>query len=183
MLSTKLFWHRRWLISAALACVATAASATETSTYTYDALGRLTSAARVGGSNSGTLIVTSFDAAGNRSAHGGAAPSGVTFSIASNGPVAEGTASMFTIVKSGSASTSLSVNYASAGITASSGSDFTATSGTLTFLASETSKTVSVPTTTDAVNENEEQFSMALSSPSAGSSLGIASAVANITAP
>ncbi len=62
----------------------------------------------------------------------------------------------------------LSVAYAAVGTTATAGSDFTATSGTLTFALGETSKTVSVPIIGDLVREFDETFRVQLSSPSSG---------------
>lgn len=43
-----------------------AAFATETTTYSYDALGRLTAVAQSGGPNNGVNTTYSMDAAGNR---------------------------------------------------------------------------------------------------------------------
>ncbi|WP_363130087.1 hypothetical protein [Sphingomonas sp.] len=43
-----------------------AAAAQETTTYTYDALGRLTGSSISGGPNSSRVTGTCFDAAGNR---------------------------------------------------------------------------------------------------------------------
>jgi hypothetical protein len=97
---------------------------------------------------------------------------GVTFTVASNGAVTEGANSVFTITKTGSATGTCSVNYATAGGTATSGSDFTATSGTLTFTSAQSSQMVNVPTNDDATVESAETFSMALSSPTGGAALG-----------
>jgi hypothetical protein len=97
---------------------------------------------------------------------------GVSFTIASNGAVAEGGSSLFTVTKSGSASGSCSVNYATAGGTATSGSDFTASSGTLTFTSTQTSQQISVATIDDTAVESAETFTTSLSSPTGGSTLG-----------
>ena len=61
------------------------------------------------------------------------------------------------------------VDYATSNGTATAGSDYTATSGTLTFAAGETSKTVSVPVLDDAHDEGSETLTLTLSnvSPSA----------------
>ena len=60
---------------------------------------------------------------------------------------------------------SLSVDWATADGTATAGNDFTADSGTLTFAAGETSKTVSVKLLDDAIDEGKETFSLQLSNP------------------
>ncbi len=60
----------------------------------------------------------------------------------------------------------VSVDFATANGSASAGSDFTATSGRLTFLPGESVKTVSVPLTNDSSSELAEAFNFVLSSPS-----------------
>ncbi|HBB95280.1 MAG TPA: hypothetical protein DC054_07795 [Blastocatellia bacterium] len=60
---------------------------------------------------------------------------------------------------------------------ATAGTDYTTTSGQLTFLDGETSKTVSVPIIDDAISEQEEAFSMTLSNPTGGATIGIQSTV------
>jgi hypothetical protein len=99
--------------------------------------------------------------------------SGVSFTISSNGAVTEGGTSGFTVTKSGSTSSSCSVNYATASGTATSGSDFNAASGTLTFTSAQTSQTVNVTTIDDtAIESATETFTMSLSSPNNGATLG-----------
>lgn len=98
--------------------------------------------------------------------------SGVTFTISSNGAVTEGANSLFTVTKSGTATGSCSVNYATANGTAIAGSDYTAASGTLTFTTAQASQTISIATTDDAIIESAETFSVALSSPTGGSAVG-----------
>ncbi|WP_435016765.1 cellulose binding domain-containing protein [Tundrisphaera sp. TA3] len=65
----------------------------------------------------------------------------------------------------------ISVDYATAGGTATPGADFIAKSGTLTFAPGETSKTVGVEIIGDAAVEGDETLSLVLSSPS-GATLG-----------
>ena len=66
----------------------------------------------------------------------------------------------------------VTVDYATADGTGSNaateGSDYTETSGTLTFLAGETAKTVSVPVLDDGHDEGEETFLLTLSNPTGG---------------
>ena len=59
----------------------------------------------------------------------------------------------------------VSVDYATADGTATAGSDYTATSGTLTFAAGETAKTVSVAILDDTIDEGREKFKLLLSNP------------------
>lgn len=95
-----------------------------------------------------------------------------------------GTTNMvFTVTLSAAQTTAVTVNYATANGTATAGSDFTTTAGTLTFAVGETSKTINVPITGDAVFEPNETFTMTLSGVSGGTSvtLGTATATATIT--
>ena len=69
----------------------------------------------------------------------------------------------FAVSLSRAASGPVSVTYATADGSATAGSDYTATSGTLTFAAGETSKTVSVPVLDDAHDEGDETLTLRLS--------------------
>jgi hypothetical protein len=66
-----------------------------------------------------------------------------------------------------------SVNYATAGGTATAGTDYTAVSGTLDFAEGESSKTFAVPLTADTTNEPSETIILTLSSPTGGALLGV----------
>ena len=59
----------------------------------------------------------------------------------------------------------MTVDYATAGGTAQEGTDYTATSGTLTFAPGEDSKTIPVPTLEDEIDEENETFTLNLSNP------------------
>ncbi len=54
----------------------------------------------------------------------------------------------------------LTLRYETGDITATAPADYTATSGTLTFAAGETSKTISVPVADDALDEDDEVFGL-----------------------
>jgi large repetitive protein len=73
----------------------------------------------------------------------------------------------------------VTVGYATADGTATAGSDYTATSGSLSFGPGVTSKTVNVPVIGDSLNEADETFSFTLSSPS-NAALGTAQATGTI---
>lgn len=59
----------------------------------------------------------------------------------------------------------VTVNYATANGSATAGSDYTASSGTLSFAAAETSKTITINLLNDSLNEPDETFSLSLSAP------------------
>ena len=71
----------------------------------------------------------------------------------------------FAVTLNRAAAHTVSVDYATEDGTATAGSDYTATSGTLTFAAGETAKTVSVPVLDDAVDEGKEVMRLLLSNP------------------
>ena len=74
----------------------------------------------------------------------------------------------------------VTVAYTTADGTATAGSDYTATSGTLTFAAGETSKTVSVPVLDDEWNEGSETLTLRLSN-AEGASIANGEATGTIT--
>ena len=76
---------------------------------------------------------------------------------------AEGATLDFAVTMSRAASETVTVDWATSDGSAEAGSDYTADSGTLTFKAGETSKTVSVSVLDDAVNEGAETMTLTLS--------------------
>ena len=77
----------------------------------------------------------------------------------------EGEAVEFTVTLSAITSFTVTVDYATAGVTAEEGADYTATSGTLTFAPGENAKTIAVPTLEDETDEENETFTLDLSNP------------------
>ena len=71
----------------------------------------------------------------------------------------------FVVTLAPAASWTVTVDYATGGGTATAGSDYTSTSGTLTFAAGETSKTVSVPVLADSHDDGGETLTLTLSNP------------------
>jgi hypothetical protein len=92
---------------------------------------------------------------------------------------AAGTAS-FTVTRSGSTGAAGSVSFATSNGTANSGTDYTATSGTLSFGIGETTKSITVTILNDAIHEGAETFNVTLSNPEAGASLVDATGIGTI---
>jgi hypothetical protein len=70
-----------------------------------------------------------------------------------------------TVTLSSASSTAVTVQYATANGTALAGSDYTASSGTLTFSAGQTSKTFTITILGDRTRESTETFTITLSNP------------------
>ena len=85
----------------------------------------------------------------------------------------------FTVSLSSAATGPVSVNFATADGTAVAGSDYVAKSGTLTFAAGETQKTIQVATIGDAASETNESFSLVLSGAS-GATIADATGIGTI---
>ncbi len=120
-----------------------------------------------------------------------------TATVSISGPAnaaAEGATAIFSVTLSGRPSEAVVVDYTTlvdTGDTAVAGSDFTETSGTLTFDAGASgtglTQTISVPVSTDELVEGAETFSMRLSANTdnplpTGFSMGTATATATIVA-
>src|SRR5207244_13035205 len=76
------------------------------------------------------------------------------------------------VTRSGGSASGVTVNYSTSDGTATAGSDYTATSGTLTFGAGVTSKTFAIPIVKDTLNESDETVNLTLSNPTGGPTLG-----------
>lgn len=84
----------------------------------------------------------------------------------------EGTTATLTVFRAGALTTQVSVNFSTMGGTATEGTDYTATSGTLTFAPSQASKTITVRIASDSTAETNESFTVVLSNPQGGVQLG-----------
>lgn len=91
----------------------------------------------------------------------------------------EGTAIVFTVTRSDT-TTAVSVSYATASDTAVSPSDFTATSGTLSFAIGQGSKTITIATKQNLVAEDTETFFVNLSNATGGATIGDAQGIGTI---
>jgi hypothetical protein len=87
--------------------------------------------------------------------------------VAGNEGNAGTAAASFTVTLSAAAAGPVTVNYATADGTGTAGTDYLATSGTLTFAAGQTTKTITVTVNGDTAVEPTETFSVTLSTPSA----------------
>lgn len=171
-----------WLAGLSAALAAGSTNASDTITYTYDALGRLTNASVAGGAANGLQAATSYDPAGNRGNYSVAGASSGATAILSidNVSVTEGGTAIFTVTKTGAAPGPISVNFGTADGTALAGADYVATSGSLTFQLADVTKTISVATIDDAAIESGESFTVILSGASPGVSVGNAIGSASI---
>ena len=79
---------------------------------------------------------------------------------------AEGATLEFSVTLSHASSRTVTVSYATSDGTAQAGSDYTATSATLTFNAGDLSQTVDVTVLTDSEDEGQETLTLTLSNPS-----------------
>lgn len=76
-----------------------------------------------------------------------------------------------TVERMGGAKGEISVDYATQDSTAKKLTDYTETSGTLTFREGEIAKTITIPITNDTANDPNEVFTVKLTNPSGGSTL------------
>ena len=129
-----------------------------------------------GSQEAGVLIADSVATGTIRNTEDQAEPRAVSVSDAS---AAEGDSVVFTVSLSATSSQQVTVDYATSDGTATAGEDYTATSGTLTFQAGETTKTISVPITDDTEDDGGETFTLTLSNAS-GADLGDAEATGTI---
>jgi hypothetical protein len=155
------------------------AIASETITYVYDTRGRLVKVARSGAVNDGAEACYAYDKADNRSnvTVVGAGASDLTVNDVS---ATEGTPLTFVVTRCGSTGSSVSVSYATSNGTATAGSDYTANSGTLTFVAGDATETISVTTTDDGAVESAETINLTLSGATGGTTISDAQAIGTI---
>jgi Calx-beta domain/Carboxypeptidase regulatory-like domain/Beta-propeller repeat/CarboxypepD_reg-like domain len=114
-----------------------------------------------------TITATATDPNGNTSefsaGNGNGAAGSVQFSVSTMWVIEDIGVANVTVLRTGGSSGVLTVNYATANGTAIAGQDYTATSGTLTFNAGESSKTIQIPITDDSTTETDEAFTVTLS--------------------
>jgi hypothetical protein len=84
----------------------------------------------------------------------------------------EGGPAYVKVNRTGGSSGTVSVNYSMANISATAGTDYTATSDILSFASGEVTKLISIPIINDTATESNETFSITLSNPAGGATLG-----------
>ena len=88
--------------------------------------------------------------------------------------VSEGGSFGLGVARTGSSVGAVSVDYATSSGTATSGTDFSGATGTLTWADGDSAtKTITINITSDTVLEGDETFTVVLSNPSAGAALGV----------
>ncbi|WP_293222602.1 Calx-beta domain-containing protein, partial [Mycolicibacterium sp.] len=108
-------------------------------------------------------------------------PPGVSVAGVTAAEPASGTAqAAFTVSLSKASTTPVTIGYATTNGTATAGTDYTATTGTLTFAPGVTSQQINVPILADTAVESSETFTVTLSNPS-GATITGATATGTIT--
>jgi len=103
---------------------------------------------------------------------GGSSASSLQFNSAASYVPETGGSALITVTRLGSTAAPATVDYATSDGTATSPSDYLATSGTLHFAAGETFKTFYVPIVDDLFVEGNETVKLSLSNPTGGAFLG-----------
>jgi len=89
--------------------------------------------------------------------------------LSANQTIVEGNTNLqnvtYTVTLSSTSTKTITVQYATANGTAIAGSDYTSTSGTLTFNPGVTSQVINIPILNDSLSEANETFNLTLSSP------------------
>ncbi|MDB9491443.1 Calx-beta domain-containing protein, partial [Dolichospermum circinale CS-534/05] len=92
-----------------------------------------------------------------------------TINLSANKTIVEGNTNpqnvIYTVTLSNASTQTITVQYATANGTAIAGSDYTSTTGTLTFNPGVTSQVINIPILNDSLNEANETFTLNLASP------------------
>lgn len=95
--------------------------------------------------------------------------------------VTEGTTAQFSVTRTGGSTGAVAVNYATSNGTAIAPGDYTASAGTLNWAAGDTApKNISVPIINDGLPEGAETFTVNLTGPTNGATLGTSTLTATI---
>ena len=103
---------------------------------------------------------------------GGAGPGALQFSSANYSEAENTQNAQITVTRTGGTEGTVSVSYTTSDGTANAGTDYTSTSGTLTFGPGEVTKTFNVPLIDDPAAEPDETVTLTLSNATGGATLG-----------
>ncbi len=107
-------------------------------------------------------------------------PGALAFEVANADVSEDGNQIVLTVLRTGGDAGTVTVDYATADGTATAGADYTAASDTLTFAAGVPSQTITIGIIDDVEVEPNETFTVALSNPTGGATLG-ANSTATVT--
>lgn len=110
--------------------------------------------------------------AGAQTGQQGASAPTVAFGSASYAIGEDAGSATITVTRAGDPVPAVGVSYSTSDGTATAGSDYTSTGGTLHFACGKTSRTFDVPITDDPEIEGDETVNLSLGSPTGGASLG-----------
>lgn len=85
-----------------------------------------------------------------------------------------------TVTRDGGSTGTVGISYGTVNGTATSGSEYTATSGTLTFNAGETTKTFNIPVNYNGNITGNKSFTIVIGTPTGGASLGLSTATVTV---
>ncbi len=129
-----------------------------------------TGVALLGPRDTATLVIVDDDSGGVL------AFSAAGYTVGEAGPVAN-----VVVSRTSGAASNVTVQFATADILATS-ADYTTTTGVLTFVTGQTSKTIAIPVTQDALDETNETFRVSLSGATGGATVGaLSNTVVTIT--
>lgn len=126
-------------------------------------------------------LLAGCDGSGGSSDGGGGGANGFSIADSATDEGDAGTGNLtFSVTLGGAKPADVTVDYATAAGSATAGTDFVTTSGTLTFPPGTTTRTLDVPIVGDLLDENDDSFSVTLSNPTGGASLDDPSATGTI---
>ena len=99
-------------------------------------------------------------------------PASITFAQATRRVLRGAGTAVLTVTRGGDTTAAVSASYSTSAGTATAGSDFTTSTGTVSFAAGQTSATIAIPVGAGSGNASTETFTVTLSSPSGGATLG-----------
>ncbi len=116
------------------------------------------------GENDGTALTIDYSSGGGATTNSNSQPN-VQFGVTSSSVTEDGNSTDITVSLSQAYASTVTVDYSVTGGTATNGTDYSLSSGTLSFPAYTTSQTITVDITDDSNNESDETIIISLSNP------------------